>query len=862
MKLQLYLFLAFTCTSSLLFAQTPLNQEEGEVLRLDTPLYLQQSIMELGSRAETITLPAGDEVEGDYLAEIKFTPDGESVWVLNRTTDNITVFNWSDQSIQANIEVGGQPVDVAFSDDFAVVACNGSQEVYLIDLSDFSTAAVFATAGSPAKVRVSRDGSLAVVGCDEPDVAEVFDLNSLTAVTTIPDFPVYLYKFSFITSNPRNTIYYSGFEISPDNQYLINGSDEQGLRFYEIATGAVTATIPEAGNTGQVALSGDGSTLVAVQSGSDALVLSIDVESQSLLHQVAVTGQNLFSSYSSPAVNMDGTRVLVAANPGNTALIDLPNETFVTVATGNTPDWVGQSADYQYAIAGDFYLAVIDFETGNIVSSLNGTSIQSGAVSPANNRLVATDALRYEGVLFYEFENPAQLEQINYQLSGSELEGDATYSVRVTQDGSKVLAVNVLSGTLSVYDVATETLSGIIDLGSPETYQVDVTSDNRYALIAKRLTNTVAIVDLETLEVVADVPSGGQKPDQVFILPGDERAYVMNAGSPDLMGVIQLDGANSFLSSTFFIGNTGISWTNYGIRADLQFDHTGNFAYVANPFDNQVQVVNLATNDVVNELPVADFPLQIAAGTPTSLGTFTAVTQKNGGAISIISGTGSISNVAGAFSCGPNPTRLAYNIQDESFYVISNDEKDIKVFSLEALSFVDEIDYTVHTPLAIKFSESGSSFVVLRSDDTDVSPHYLEIDGDLYELPGLPMQHFDVNPTGTVAAVALPVNDEVVIYKGDPILGWKQLRFPANQACFQLQPNPVSSELRFVPKGQWTGSARLSIYHTDGKLLHEQAVQLGEELLLERSTTWLPGAYWYQVQQGGQVLQSGQVLLK
>ncbi|MEZ5055428.1 MAG: hypothetical protein R2879_00170 [Saprospiraceae bacterium] len=185
--------------------------------------------------AELDVYPAGDAEEGDYIADMQFTPDGSQVWVLNRTTNNITVFNWSDRSIINNIEVGSQPISMDFTDTYAVVSCLSDNSIYVINLSDYSIAKTFQGDEQPVKVRTSRDGSLAVIGCDINDKAIVIDLNTLELVRTIDNFTVYLSKFSAITSNPRNTVFWSDFEITPDNQYLINPSNEDDLQFLKSA---------------------------------------------------------------------------------------------------------------------------------------------------------------------------------------------------------------------------------------------------------------------------------------------------------------------------------------------------------------------------------------------------------------------------------------------------------------------------------------------------------------------------------------------------------------------------------------------------------------------------------------------------
>ena len=283
--------------------------------------------------------------------------------------------------------------------------------------------------------------------------------------------------------------------------------------------------------------------------------------------------------------------------------------------------------------------------------------------------------------------------------------------------------------------------------------------------MAKRLENLVSIIDMETLEVVTEVSSGGSKPDQVYVLPGDEYAYAVNAGSPDRIGVIALNGANSSLQSTFNVGNMGISWMNYGIRSDLKFDHTGEYAFLAAPFDETVNIIDINAHTVIGSMPIEGFPLQIAIGGQTSLGEFSAVTLRNSDAIAIINGSGPTAIIVDAFSFGEAPTRIAYDPLNEGFVVLSNTDQSMQTYSLEALDFVDQVIYNDHTPIAVKVSNDGRKFVLLRSNDTDDAPHYFEIDGELYELPALPIQHIDVNPEGTLAAVAFPGTDQVMLFK-------------------------------------------------------------------------------------------------
>ncbi|MEO1713110.1 MAG: hypothetical protein AAFU60_07225, partial [Bacteroidota bacterium] len=643
-----------------------------------------------GSRWDPSTLGVGDEQEGDYIQHMEFTPDGTEAWVVNRVSNNISVYDPYQVSWKESFNLGFRPLEVDFSDELAVVIA-GDPKVFLVDIASKEVLANIDLSFEPFKVLVSPDGSIAVIAGESQ--AQVLDLQTEQLGTVIPNAGVGLYKFSFITSNLRNSIYYADMVITPDNAFLVNAWDDSGLRFFSLSDGSLVNTLPEAANIGQLILSGDASKLLALDAGSDGIAYQIDWEAQMITASVTITGQNVFSNYSPPATNLDGSKLFCSVSPGNTALVNFTDSTFQLISTGNTPDWVGHGPNYEYAIAGDFYLAAIDFETGSVTGLQQGISIQNGAVSPVDGRIVASDPLRNEGMYFYSFSDLGQIAYEGYQISGSPLEGDSPYAVEFTPNGEKLLSINALSGTLTIFDMETKEQDAILALGSTETFQVAITSDSRFALVAKRMENTVMVIDLELQAIVAEVPSGGSKPDQVFILPGDEFAYVLNAGGADNIGVIQLDGANSAIVQSITVGNVGVSWQNYGIRSNIAFDEEGDYGVLACPFSNIVQMIDLSTHTVVNEIPLDGFPLRVEIAEDTDLGTFVGVTRLFESSIAIIDGLGPNAELVDIYPCNSNPTTIQYEDIEQRFVVTTQDGQDglVEYFDILSLEFSEMV---------------------------------------------------------------------------------------------------------------------------------------------------------------------------
>jgi len=158
----------------------------------------------LNIKDDQTNMDPGISPEGDYMLRSAFTKDGQKILVCNGRTDNISVFDWQSMSVLTTVDVGNYPCDVAVTDDYAVVTCIFGNEVYVIDLTDYSIAGVFTTNEQPAVVEVSQDGNYAYIGCDINDVCEVINLTTLTHTLSIQNFPESLSSFAFVTGNGRS----------------------------------------------------------------------------------------------------------------------------------------------------------------------------------------------------------------------------------------------------------------------------------------------------------------------------------------------------------------------------------------------------------------------------------------------------------------------------------------------------------------------------------------------------------------------------------------------------------------------------------------------------------------------------------
>jgi YVTN family beta-propeller protein len=158
---------------------------------------------------------------------------------------------------------------------------------------------------------------------------------------------------------------------------------------------------------------------------------------------------------------------------------------------------------------------------------------------------------------------------------------------------------------------------------------------------------SVKIIDLDTYTIVADVPTGTRS-SVVSITPDDGYAYVGNVSS-NSVSVVQLNGASSTEVAEIPCGIIGVSWAACGVTSDVQVSPSGDYCLVAASFDDKVKVIDTATNTIVADLTVGDFPLQIAFN---SDGSRALVTNYIVDTYSLIDVDGASSSVVDTWSAG------------------------------------------------------------------------------------------------------------------------------------------------------------------------------------------------------------------
>ncbi|MCD4828994.1 MAG: beta-propeller fold lactonase family protein [Candidatus Cloacimonetes bacterium] len=624
-------------------------------------------------RYELALIDPGIAPEGDYTGGVAFTSDGDRVLLTSRLSDMVTVYDWSTMQPLANIPVGEFPRDIAVTDDYAVVPCTFSDEVYVIDLDDYSVAATFATAEQPVVVRVSPDGNWAYVACDIDDVLEVIDLATLTHTSSINGFYIALYGFWGSLGTGRTGYSFTNFEALADNTTLAVGDWDTQVQFWDTTTGTMTGAVA-LDDIRKVHLSGDGAQLVAV---SNTHIHRIDLASQTATGTVSFDGATISGHYEA-GVTMDGAKAYVGISGNQSAIARFDTQDYATFSQTYTAFWLGMNADRTIAISGQYRLSLIDMETESVIGQCWGIQQDFGAVSPVNNRIVAHHSV-YEGITFFDFTDTGDITYCGRSLAGEVPEGDTPLRLALLPDGNHALAVGPIGTSMSVVNMNTGDVEEVVQL-DVEPRDVAVTPDGDWAVVTAFSYMTeysdglVYIIDLSDYSVAATIDVG-QRPFNLTMSADGSRAYVANIQG-NTISVIDMNGAASSELAQIPCGVIGVVYTCYGTFSGIELSPDGSCLLVCASFDDQVKVIDTNAMQVVASLPTGDFPLK-AAFTPD--GQYALVTNCFGNTATICEIDGAASQVIGTINPGDKPFRCATNpVTGDIGVVVCNDAKVIE----------------------------------------------------------------------------------------------------------------------------------------------------------------------------------------
>jgi YVTN family beta-propeller protein len=186
-------------------------------------------------------------------------------------------------------------------------------------------------------------------------------------------------------------------------------------------------------------------------------------------------------------------------------------------------------------------------------------------------------------------------------------------SVAISPGDSTLYVAEMLSDTVSAYDVGTGTLQGSVDLDSYQNrtdvypYALVISKDGKYLFVAEQGTDSIDVIDTASYAIVHSIPVGSHP--EAFALTGDgSTLYVANTNN-DTISVISV---SSFTVTATINLSPYANAPDGSMPVSLALSPDNSRLYVALAGENAVAVITTSTNTVGGRIPTAWYPAAVA----------------------------------------------------------------------------------------------------------------------------------------------------------------------------------------------------------------------------------------------------------
>lgn len=349
-------------------------------------------------------------------------------------------------------------------------------------------------------------------------------------------------------------------------------------------------------------------------------------------------------------------------------------------------------------------------------------------------------------------------------------------------------------------------------------FAVELNPDSTLAIVVNRNSNSVSIVNLAD-NTIKNTITVGTFPTSVAINPATNQAVVTNFGS-DNISVIDIGSAT--VVATIAVGKADPANTSFRFSPrDVAIDTDKNIAIVTNLNGNSVSLIDLNSNSLVipEPIPVGANPISVAYYREKNVAlvasyqddTLTVIDMQNRARIRDI-------------SVGLAPVDIALNLQTKKAIVINSDTNDITVLNLDKISDVaaNPVEATVsvgsrpfgavinpNTNIAAVLSNGNKSISLINLGDNTKFTTVISSVGDT-------PTHIALNPASNTALVTSPTNDSVYITP----LGF------LNYLPFALDNETFRSNLGITNLSSVEANLQIELRDKDGNLLASGATKV------------------------------------
>ncbi len=557
-------------------------------------------------RAGVVFVPTGDGVEGDAPSGIAYTPDGATIIVSHRESNNLILWEAATLGFVAEIPVSGAANSVAVTPDgsTAVVSLFNEGAVSIVDLGLLAEIDVIPIGMCPGRAAVGPLGDVAVVGLAGDSALAVVDLASRTLLRTIADIG-HDHRGYLSLVIPTETYWYPRILFADSDRIVNADKNADEAQIINVRTGAVTR-IPISDRAQDLAVSADGSTAAIVHSSNERRITVLDLQAE-VVSGVFDTPTRVRDAV---ALSADGTTAAVTGSDEDTLagvcyVIDLDTGAPGPILPTGSAYRLVTTPDGGRAFGAGYDGAfMIDLFTGSLLwTDPDANPSEFVAMSPSGTEAAGCSAITGERLSVFGLDPP--LEGMRQDTtSGPGPEADRARRVAMSEDGSVVAALSVGSDTISIIDPAGEVTTAVLPVGERPT-DVEITPDNSKAVVSNLFSDCASIIDLPSMSVtnVPIAPLG----TQVELCPSSQFAYV-HAGGLDprvwrinlQTGAVEGDALPTRPGGSFM-------W-QYWEYSHMRVSPDGAWLVFAGSGGNFATIIDTKSWTVAADIPIGGFP--------------------------------------------------------------------------------------------------------------------------------------------------------------------------------------------------------------------------------------------------------------
>lgn len=482
---------------------------------------------------EFLTVDGAPDADGP--SAIVATLDGSQLVVAHRDSDALSFLDAATGAVLALVDVDADPLDVELTPDgqLALVACSGDDTLVIVDVATRTVlASVPLSIEHAYRVQPSASGAIAVVGGEGGAgssgvaVVDLASLVELHAFSTVRQDAVWRHGIEWRLDEVGEPIAgHVRFDLSADAQRLVVPSvSERVVAVYDVASGALQAKLATSYDPAAVAITSDGARCAIWGSTFFGYIGEIQVLDLTTL-TLGASVQAGFEPDPDGLVLTPDDRYAVIAGGSDFILYDLASESVAaTVSSYARCGRVTLSADGGEAIAAGPDLLVVDLATLQVLGSRRYERFEHVLALPDSRAAVLRHRVA-EDVTVVRTDLSA-LPDVWRAPSGPAPEGDGTTMLASSSDGTVVVACNVQSRDLTVFE--NDEIRARLPLRIvPRSVAVD--DGGHVALVGGALDGVVEVVDLDAGRSRGTVPIGYNQIYALGVAPDGSTGWARTA---------------------------------------------------------------------------------------------------------------------------------------------------------------------------------------------------------------------------------------------------------------------------------------------------------------------------------------------